>query len=154
MKFKIKRYYKLFLVLVLLVFISGCVEVKQPTVTGSATIKHINIEYDLDILLTNPNNFDFTVTDISIVLQRENGENIGMGTILGGIISKQDSKHFYGVLRLEDSILIAQYDETVYLIIETTAKGGIWPIEKKEKIYRKIKMNNPIKGKTELEINI
>ena len=139
---------------VLIVFITGCVEVKQPTVTGSATIKHINIEYDLDIIFTNPNDFDFTMTDISIVLQRENGENIGIGTIQGGKISKQNSKHFYGVLILGDSILRAQYDETIYLIIETTAKGGIWPIEKKEKIYRKIEMNNPIKGKTELEINI
>ena len=154
MKYKPKKYYRQFFMLVLIVFIMGCVEVKQPTVNGSATIKHITIEYDLDIVLTNPNNFDFTVSDISVFLQRKNDENIGTGTISGGRIRKQDSKHFYGMLEIKDTLLNAQNDEKIYLIIDTTAKGGIWPLEKEEKIYRKIEMDNPIKGKTELEIKI
>ena len=154
MKSKIKKQHNLFFILVFLIFITGCIDVKQPTISGSATIKNIYIEYDLDIILNNTNNFDFSVGDISIIMQRTNGENIAMGTILGGRISKHNSKHFYGVLSFENTLLNAQEDDVIYLIIDTIATGGIWPLESEEKIYRKIEINNPIKGKTELEINI
>lgn len=152
---KLKNLFIIYFIVILLIFISGCVDVKQPTVTGSATIKHIKIDYDLDILITNPNDFDFEVGDISIKLDRWNGENIGSGTIMGGSIPKGSSKHFYGTLGFEDNILKAQYDEKVYVVIETMAKGKICFIicsEQEEKIYKKIEINNPIKGKTEVEI--
>lgn len=142
------------LIIFIMVFSLGCVNVQEPKVTGYATMKSIRIVYDLDITITNPNSFDFTVSDIAIRLERVNGETIGRGTISGGTVPANSSKRFYGTLELGDNLLKAQNDEKVYLIVDATARGSMFIFSQEQKIHRKIEIVNPLKGKTQVEIKI
>lgn len=134
--------------------LSGCVNVQEPKVSGYAVMEHVKISYQLGLTITNPNSFDFTVSDISIRLERANGELIGTGTISGGRVAANSSKHFYGTLELGDNLLKAQSDEKVYLIVDATAKGSMFIFSQERKIHKKIEIINPLKGKTQVEVRI
>ena len=152
----VDRFAIILLILVPILFVSGCPEYIESEVTGAATIQHINIDYKIDLTIKHPNDFDFTISSINIVLKRTNGEFIGSGTINTGTIAKHSTKHVYGNLKIGDALLKAENDAQIALTVDATAtaKPSWWIPTQTEKIHKYTLIENPMKGKTELQITI
>ncbi len=147
--------WKLALIIISLMIVSaGCIDVKEPEVVGTASIKHLEIEYGIDLTISNPNDIAFKVSDIEVTLRRTNGEVIGSGIIKGDEIPEKSSKKLVGILKIGDTLLKAQEDEKIVIVIDGTAKGGILLFQKTFPIHKEREIINPLKGKTQLNIEL
>lgn len=145
----------IFLILLFLTpLFNGCLDLKEPEVKGTASISHIELEYVIDLTISNPNDMDFKVTDIQIKLLRTNGEVIGSGIIIGDTVPKKDSKKLEGTLKIGDSLLEAQNDEKIIIVVDGTAKVGIFLLQKSFPLHEEREIMNPLEGKTQLDIEL